>query len=246
MENSAVNPRGAKFTDEQLREDLLAGLRPVDIARKYNVSRAAVSKRVNQLELTTTAAAVSPQESKRFVRSQINAMEQLTRSLQRVNLLMDACDEWLRDAGDPEKYSLEPRCEEVDVTYNVEIDTGERLIVQKRKKKLNELLALIQGETDSEGGRIIGWVHGEHKRADPRELILKTATEARQTVSTAADLAKMLVDIRVMTAFRDAVVSEIAKVEPEVASRIVEAIERSHVLHGLIGEPAPVRWADLN
>jgi hypothetical protein len=219
-----------QFSDEELRADLEAGLKPPQIAQKYGVSRQAVYKRVNQLQLTTTAAAVAPQESRRFVGAQLDAMTQLLHSLGRVNLLMDACDEWLRDAERPEKYDIGARSDEVMVTYLTYSDNGNPV---KKKARLSQLLLKIERE-----------LHGVHeidraesRHADPRELILKTAQEARQTVGAAAELARMLADMRAMEVFREALLTEIAKVSPDVAERIAEAVRRSIVFHAAFAGP---------
>ena len=44
-------------------------------------------------------------------------MAELRRCFERVNLLFDACDRWLRDADDPSRYDIGPRAAEVLVTY---------------------------------------------------------------------------------------------------------------------------------
>jgi hypothetical protein len=212
----ANEPRGRHriFTDAELRADLDAGMSPAEVARKHGVSRAAVSKRVNNLKLSTAAAVVAPEESRRYVSRTIDAMEELTRGLHRANLLQDACDEWLRDPDDPERYDIGPRASEIWVHYTDE--TGERPV--RKKARLQQLLSEVGG---------CGVIdRSEHKHADPRELILKTAAEVRATVSAAADLARMLADAAVMERFREAVLTEIAKESPEVAERIAQAVRR--------------------
>lgn len=222
-----------KFTDKQLRADVQAGMKAVDIAAKYGVSRSAVSQRVKQLNLTTTVAAVQPYEARRYVRQSIDAMEQIGRNLEKANLLMDACDEWLRDADDPSRYDIGARADEVEVTYEVEIITPQGVRYEKRKKPLTYLMEQFSGQ-DEDGARFCGWKHGETKRADPRDLILKTSQETRGNLSLAADLARTLADIRVMHTFREVTLQEISKVAPEVAERIAEAVRRSIVLQGLL------------
>ena len=235
MEELTVNPRGAKVTDEELRECLRAGMKPADIARRYDVSKAAVSKRLAKLQGVTCARAVmQPAEGQRFARTQIDALEQLSKGLGRVNLLMDACHDWLTDANDPERYDVGPRHHEVEITYEVEIETvgakGEvRYRTEKRKKKLTELMATLEGY-DEDGARYCGWKKGETKHSDPRELILSTAREARQTVETAADLARMLADQKAMTVLREAIIREIRACDPAMAERIAEAVQRSILL----------------
>jgi hypothetical protein len=207
------NPK--RFTDAELRSCLDEGMRPSAIADRFGVSRAAVSKRLTRLEVSTTAATVAPEESRRYVSRTIDAMEELARCLHRVNQLQDACDDWLRDAEDPSHYDVGPRAHEVDVTYTDY--SGEKPVT--RKKPLDELLALA--------GERFAVEKSEHRHADPRELILRTVAEARQIVSTCAELAKLLATAKRMEGFQQAVLVEIGKESPEVAGRIADAVRRS-------------------
>lgn len=242
MEPVTVNPRGAKFTDDQLRTDLASGLKPAEIARKYGVSKPAVSKRLTKLELTTTTAAVAPAESQRFVRRQIDALEQLHRGLEKVNRLMDACDLWLQDASDPERYDIGPRADDVDVTYIVEVLTANgALVTQKRKKPLAELLACLDDGHDADGARFVRAEKSEYRHADPRELILRTVQEGRSTVTAAADLAKMLADVQLMQQWREVVLNAIGRAAPDVRNEIIGEIRSSLVLRGLLDGPEGIR-----
>lgn len=226
-------PRGRRraFTDEELRADLADGLKAAEIARKYSVSRQAVNKRINQIQQCTVAAAVAPEESRRFVRVRIDSMEELSRCLNRVNLLQDACDRWLRDADDPERYDVGPRSDDVMVTYEVTVEGPHGPRTEKRKKSMAALLAMIE---EKNGDPI---VCAETKRADPRELILATAAEVRKTVVAAGDLARMLADAKVMNEFRTIVLEEIQAASPEVAGAISERIRRRLVVHAAFRGP---------
>ena len=219
------------LTDEILRDEIAAGLKPAQIAAKHGVSRQAISQRCKRLALTTTAVAVvSPVESRQFVNHQLDAMEELVASLSRVKLLMDACDAWLRDAHDSRRYDIGPRASDMLVTYWDIDDNGNAV---KAKARLDALLARVE-----KGG--LQTDRAETKIADPRELILKTAQEVRQTVACAADLARMLADARAMTTFREAILQEIAKVSPDVAEAIAQAVRRCLVLHVSSGGPGTV------
>jgi hypothetical protein len=231
-------PRGKarKFTDQQLRDALQAGITPADFARQVGCSRQAVNLRVKQLELTTAAAAVAPLESQRFIRHNLGVMEQLSKNLVRANLLMDACDEWLRDAEDESRYNLEARSGEIDVTYKVEVRTDNGYRTLKRKKKLDELLGLLEG-TDDDGARFVGVEKGEYKHADPRELILKTQAETRQTAGLIIEAMQRVTNARIMDEFRQACVEEIGKESPDCAQRIAERLQRAIVLHAAFAGP---------
>jgi hypothetical protein len=233
-----------KFTDEDLRERLLRGLKPADIAREFGCSRSAVTQRVKRLDLTTASATHAPEESRRYVKNSIDAMEQLTRGLGRVNLLMDACHAWLQDAHDPDKYDLGPRSGEIDITYEVEKDTGDRLVILKRKKTLAELMWCLKDGRDEDGARFVGVQKGEYRTADPRELTLKTVAEGRMIVGAAADLAKMLADSQRIQDFQDALLEAIGSVAPDVARHIAEAVRRKLVLRAALGEPPALVTGD--
>jgi hypothetical protein len=90
---------------------------------------------------------------------------QLERCLERVNLLFDACDRWLRDPDDPTRYDVGPRAEDVRVTY-VE-QKGEHQPV-RLKARLSELLQKVAKVAPDI--RLV-----ETKHADPRELVLAAA-----------------------------------------------------------------------
>lgn len=238
---SVPSDHARNFTDEQLRHDLAAGLKPADIARKYEVTRSAVSQRVKRLDLTTTSAAVAPTESRRHVAQAFDVMQQLSRNVVRANLLQDACDEWLREVdaeGNPTgRYDIGARAGEVEVTYKVEVRTASGYQTQKRKKSLAELLSCINDGHDEDGARFCGVEKGEYRHADPRELILKTQQETRQTAALVIEALQKLTDARMLQDWRQAMVEEVGKESPDCARRIAERIERSIVLHAAFAGP---------
>ncbi len=93
------------------------------------------------------------------------AIDQLERCLERVNLLFDACDRWLRDPDDSSRYEIGPRAEDVKVTY-VEQKGDEKPV--RRKRRLSELLEKVAGVAPDV--RLV-----ETRHADPRELVLAAA-----------------------------------------------------------------------
>lgn len=229
------------LTDAQLRDEMETGLKPAQIAAKYGISRQAVCQRVKKIQLTTTAlATVAPVESRQYVAHQLDAMEELVASLSRVKLLMDACDAWLRDAQDRSRYDIGARSSEVVVTYWDVDYNGDEPRPKKCKASLAELLARVDGsdvKARKADRKYFDVDRAETKISDPRELILKTAQEVRQTIGAAADLARMLADARAMEALRESILTEIAKVSPDVAERIAQAVRRILVLHAASSGP---------
>jgi hypothetical protein len=115
--------------------------------------------------------------------SALDVKTELRRCFERVNLLFDACDRWLRDADDPSRYDIGPRASEMLVTYaTIDETTGK---TSMRKEPLSRLLGRVEGLG-------ITTVAVETKHADPRELVLKTADRLR---TQAELLAKLLGDL---------------------------------------------------
>lgn len=96
----------------------------------------------------------------------IDVMAELRQCIERVSLLSDACDRWLRDPDDPTRYDIGPRSEDVKVTYEEEVGTEDRPRMIRRKAPLSELLQRIEGRYTVTAV--------ETKYADPRELLLKS------------------------------------------------------------------------
>lgn len=243
MSEPQVNPRGLRFTDQQLRDDLAAGLKPAEIARKYGVSDAAVSKRVNRQKLTTTSAVVAPEESRRFVAHQIDVIAQLARNLERANKLQDACDRWLTDAEDEAQYDIGPRTDEVTVTYQVMVDNGERgSRILTRKAPLAALLQAVESAPGLtfHGEQFYALQGAESKHADPRELVLKTQAEARQSVALYADLLQRILDAQSLQQWREAIIEEVGKESPDCARRIAERLRRTLALGAAFAGPGGI------
>jgi len=238
------SPRGLhrEFTDAQLREALEEGVPVREIAARFDVTPQAVYKRIGRLEDCTTAAAVAPEESRRYVQAQIHAMEELSRCLRRTNLLSDACDRWLREIGpdgEPmERYDVGPRANEVQVTYWKLREDGERIGKRPERKDLQSLLDVA---LDPEHTELVG---AESRHADPRELVLKTSTECRAILSTCAELARTLTDARRMQRLQELIFAALQRVEPRVAAEIAEELRRDLVLHGAFRGPDALPFGD--
>lgn len=132
-----------------------------DIARQWSVSKDALARhKVDHIVEVLMQATKAQQES-----DAIDVMDELRRCFDRINLLFDACDRWLRDPDDPKRYTLEPRANEVKVIYTEDGPNGKPV---QKKTRLSTLLDRLQGKTV---------LYSEIKHADPRELVLKTAAQ---------------------------------------------------------------------
>ncbi len=109
----------------------------------------------------------------------LDVMEELQRCFQRVNLLFDACDRYLRDPDDATRYDVGPRSEDVMVTYTEPGGDGKPV---RRKARLSTLLAR------AEQGSAFMVDRAETKVADPRDLVLKAAAQLTAQVQLLAKL----------------------------------------------------------
>ncbi len=160
---------------EAIDKALVGGMACREVAALYRVSPDAVERhKAAHLPKTLVEARQMHEEA-----HALDVMDELTRCFQRVNLLFDACDRWLRDADDPTRYDIGPRAGDILVTYEQPGADGKPI---RRKEALDRLLARVEGS----GVALERW---DTKYADPRELVLKTA---QQLTGQTQLLAKLL------------------------------------------------------
>lgn len=155
-----------------------------DIARQFGVSKDALQRhRAEHLPARLVQA-----KAAQDVSDAVDVMAELQRCFERVNLLFDACDRWLRDADDPTRYDIGPRATELDVTFDEVVrDRNGNPRTIRRKKKLSEWLETVETDT-----RTVVMV--ETKSADPRDLVLKTANRLQGQMELLAKLLDLLND----------------------------------------------------
>lgn len=224
-------PKGRKreLTSAQLKKELEAGKKPAQIAKEYGISRQAVYKKMKDDDAAIISEAVQPQNARQLVSGTLDVVGILRQNIERNQLLMDACHEWLKSAGDPGKYDIGARSEEVTVTHTVvELNPKGDPVFKKVKNSLRELLDQL-----SENHVAVNKTEWRH--ADPRDLILKTLQEARQTAMAFTEVLEKVLLAERMARFQSVLVAEIQKESPDVAQRIAEAIRRSHVLCSTLG-----------
>ncbi len=180
---------------EVIDKSLVAGSVLSGIAARYGVSQDALRRhkdahlpvalaRAEREQRQAHAAQLVDQAGEQDAREQAHAldvMEELQRCFTRVNLLFDACDRYLRDPDNPDRYDVGPRSEDVLVTYTEPGEDGKPV---RRKARLSRLLAQVeQGSAD---GMVVD--RTETKVADPRDLILKAAAQLTTQVQLLAKL----------------------------------------------------------
>ena len=165
---------------EEIDRALVRGEGLRGLARRYGTSHVALFRhkqehipaelaRVAEAGRLARATALVGEVERRAVGEEargLDVMAELESTLRRMNKLFDACDDWLTDPEDPERYDLGPRAEELLVHYWATGADGRRV---RAKAPLSELLQQVvrTGGIEVEGVDLRG--------ADPRELILKAA-----------------------------------------------------------------------
>jgi hypothetical protein len=132
------------------------------IAGQFGLPRSAVSRYLKD-RLAPQAAAVMAREEAGNGAALLDRLEAVMARMQK---LYDACDEYLRDPNDPERYDLGPRAWDIDVTYRTAEPGAGRMVT--RRKSLDFLL-LSLGEKGYEPLEV------RFRQADPRRLIIDTA-----------------------------------------------------------------------
>lgn len=162
---------------EAIDRELVAGEASFrNIAERFSVSAAALHRhKVDHLPQALLRAQEARTEA-----NAVDVMSELERCFERINLLFDACDRWLRDPTDPSRYNIGPRAEEIQVIY---IEPQEDGFPVRRKSSLAELLERIE---QAQPGRAVRMVEAKH--ADPRELVLKTAGRLQPQIELLAKL----------------------------------------------------------
>jgi hypothetical protein len=133
-----------------------------DIADKFKISRKAIH-----------AYKVSIGYQNSHIQRQCTDKEALLQRLEswleKVQKVVNACDEYLADSSG--KYDLGPRDHDVEVIYDDQVEVEEGKYRTERKR------AMLSQLLDKTGKRVIGT---RYKIADPRELILKAVVTGKQ------------------------------------------------------------------
>lgn len=230
-----IAPRGRyrSMTDEQLREDLKDKLPVREIAEKHGITPQAVYQRIDKLQDETLAAAVAPEESRRYVSRQIDAYGAVLRLIERCERFHQAADAYLRDPEHPSEYFLGARAEDVECLFFRLDDDGEPIGRKPEKATLSTLLDEI-----AEFGQH-KLVSTTVKHADPRSLFIQASAEARALVNQAQELSERILAVEELQKWQSIVIEAMGRVSPELRVEVEAEIRRSlRHYHALCGAGA--------
>jgi transposase len=205
---------------DAIEKAIIDGISYRKIRQQFGVSETSVCRYIEKYLLPRMSAALKRQEE----REGLSLLQRVEKIIERLQKMYDACDEYLRDPDNSEKYYLGPRAWEIDIIYRaVEPDTDKMII---RKESLDTLLRKL----DSEGYQ--PW-EVKFKQADPRNLVIQTANALNRQLETIARLHGYIKDtvqqVTVNNYWGDlqAVIISATEGFPEVREKIINGIEQA-------------------
>lgn len=135
-----------------------------DIARRYGLSKDALLRHKADHLLPEIVAAWQAERHG----NGLELADELRGWMTTISKLMRACDDWLTDPDDPERFTLAPHTTEIVI--HTEEAQGSDSRPLRRKLRLSAALARVDGAADVGAITLV-----EAKTADPRKLILDTA-----------------------------------------------------------------------
>jgi transposase len=164
--------------EEIIRDIVEGGLSNRAIAAKYGISHGAVNRYKNGRLLPKAAEAAKARDGAEGGA----VLARVEKVMERVQKMYDACDEYLRDPEEPEKYNLFPRAWELEVIYRETVPAGDRVKTVTRKAPLSALLA------KAAEGLGIEPVSAGYRGADPRKLLIDAAKAMREQLELIAKI----------------------------------------------------------
>ena len=162
---------------EQIIKDILAQKTYNEIKKKYGLNNVNVIKTFVANRLVYPAAKASKRDqdgSREYLMGKLDEIQgYLTK-------LINACDEWLTDPNDKDKYFLGDRADELSVVWLEEQANG------KIAKKRDNLQHLLDIALNTERGKALQYV--QTGRTDTRKLMLESLRVAQQQVELIAKI----------------------------------------------------------
>ena len=151
----------------------------------------------------------------------------------RCEKMSDALDLWLTDPDNPERYTMDPRTDELKCICTLQgTDSNGKPISRTATIPLNELMSQLEF-TEYRGLSVIP-EHLVWKNTDPRKLMLDTARALKELLELLAKITGELkesvdvhVDVRTQLSSIVQVINAELEDEPDKKQRIVEAIDAS-------------------
>ena len=147
----------------------------VDIGERFDVGKSSVDRHKACMQ-----DALRLGRERREIQTAINVDEEIRSYFITMRKLRAACDDWLTDPDDPEKFTLDARATETSIIYD-HMEPGADKPTRKRAP-LSNLIALVEQHPG------VSVVRVELKHADPRQLVINSM---KQLLAQADFVAKL-------------------------------------------------------
>lgn len=193
------------------------------IGTRFNIPKSTIATYVRE----RLQPVVAIQHQKQVVKEQKEGdafLQRIENTMVRVQKMYDACDEWLTDPDHTDKYTLNPRADEIRVVYTK--PEGERFV--RRTESLAELITKIEGT----GGNSV--IELQSRVTDPRKLILETALTLNKQLELLAKIQGLVKDNISVTMSTENVYTNIIQVisrmttdQPRLKEDILAELEKA-------------------
>jgi len=165
---------------DEIIKSLIKGDSYLRIGKKYGISQGAIAHFMK----SKLAAKIARTKRAAEEMTGLKAMDEIRTVMERMTMLYDACHEYLKDPSDPKRYELGPRAWEIEVIY----------LEGKRKSAKKENLQLLLDRIKNKGEERREWLEIKYKHADPRKLIIETASTLTRQLELLARICGELKD----------------------------------------------------
>lgn len=134
---------------------------------------------------------IAKHEAERDMKDSKFVLSEIASIMSKMKKMYDACDEYLTDPDNPDKYSLLPRAWEMDVKY-----LDYRNVPEDNPKPVQKSMTL-QALIDEMRGQQKELVEIKYKHHDPRKVITETATVLTKQLELLARIQGSIKDVSI-------------------------------------------------
>lgn len=180
-------PRAKSVDKHPQKQEIMAALiegKPYrNITKQYGVSTAALSRYMRE-ELARKVALAKQQEN---IVDGTYVAQTAGKAARSLRDMLEACNEYLRDPDDPEKFNVGPRAHEVEVVYTPVGPDGKP--GPQERASLQELLDRVETGLNARVSEV------RTKYADPRDLVIRTADSINKQLTILARIREQALNI---------------------------------------------------
>ena len=172
---------------EKIIKALVKGTSFREITGQYGISKSSLSRYLNDSLFPKVAKHVAERDMKdaKFVLSEIDSI------ISKMKKLYDACDEYLTDPDNPDKYSLMPRAWEQEIKY---LDYSN---VSEENPKPEQKTMMVQDLINEMRDHKKELIEIKYKHHDPRKIITETATVMTKQLELLARIQGTIKDVSI-------------------------------------------------